>query len=216
MTENKQTRRARTATYQKGQLRVEAIMDAAMDVLINQGYKKLTLRQIALRADMTVGNLTYYYRTREALLKDLLENVLSDYLVEMDRIVEASGDSPEVRFVAIINYLIEDLNTQRTTGFFPELWALANHDEYTANLMESMYAAERQALYELIHAVNPALDEKQTSHLALFVSCSIEGMTMFVGAGKNQQDALQVMKSFACKSFLHLITQPESRPATQA
>ena len=181
-----------------------------MDVLIKQGYKKLTLRQIALQAGIKVGNLTYYYSTKEALLKDLLESVLSAYLEEMERVVEASSDLPEDRFVAIIEYLIEDLNTRRTTGFFPELWALANHDDYVSELMENMYAAERQALYELIHAINPALDQKKTNELALFVSCSIEGMTMFVGAGKKQQDALQAMKALACKSFLHLIEQPET------
>jgi len=204
---NKQQRRARVATYEKGQARIEEILDAAADVLINQGYKKLTLRQIAMQAGIKVGNLTYYYRTKEALLKDLLEKILFVYLDEMDRIVEASGDSPENRFVAIIEYLIEDLHTQRTTRFFPELWALANHDTYTAELMDNMYAAERRALRKLIEAIKPQLDERQTRQLALFISCSIEGMTMFVGAGKNQENNLQAMKKLACKSFLQLIEQ---------
>jgi len=202
-----QQRRARVATYVKGQVRIESILDAAAEVLISQGYKKLTLRQIALQAGITVGNLTYYYRNKEALLKDLLEKILSTYLVEMDRIVEASGDSPADRFVAVVEYLIEDLHTQRTTRFFPELWALANHDAYAAKLMEKMYADERQALFDLIHALNPQLNELQTSHLALFVSASIEGMTMFVGAGKKQEGALQSMKKMACRSFLQLIEQ---------
>jgi AcrR family transcriptional regulator len=201
-------RRARTATYEKGQVRIEAILDAAAGVLINEGYKKLTLRQIALRAGITVGNLTYYYRNKEALLKDLLEKILSTYLDEMDRIVETSGDSPEDHFVAIVEYLIEDLNTERTSKFFPELWALANHDDYALELMETMYANERKALAELICAINPNLDEQQTRNLALFISSSIEGMTMFVGAGKKQEGILQPMKKIACRSFLQLITQP--------
>lgn len=208
MQEKEYQRRARVATYEKGQARIEAILDAAAEVLISQGYKKLTLRQIALQAGITVGNLTYYYRSKEALLKDLLENILSSYLDEMDRIVEASGDSPQDCFAAIVEYLIEDLNTRRTTKFFPELWALANHDDHAAELMEKMYADERQALAELIHAINPKLDERQTSHLALFVSSSIEGMTMFVGAGKKQEGALESMKKMACESFLLLIAQP--------
>jgi AcrR family transcriptional regulator len=195
MQKKEQQRRARVAAYEKGQARIEAILEAAAEVLISQGYKKLTLRQIALQAGITVGNLTYYYRSKDALLKDLLDHILHTYLDEMDRIVEASGDSPEDRFVA----------TQRTTRFFPELWALANHDDYAAELMETMYAEQRQALFDLIHAINPKLDEQQTSHLALFVSSSIEGMTMFVGAGKKQEVALESMKKIACKSFLLLI-----------
>lgn len=203
----KQQRRARVATYEKGQARIEEILDAAAEVLIDQGYKKLTLRQIAMQAGIKVGNLTYYYSTKEALLKDLLEKILFAYLEEMDRILAASGEEPEDRFVAIIEYLIEDLNTQRTTRFFPELWALANHDTYTSELMDNMYAAERQELQKLIEALNPQLDEQQAVQLALFISCSIEGMTMFVGAGKNQEGSLQAMKRLACKSFLQLIVQ---------
>ncbi len=217
MQEKKHLRRARVATYEKGQVRIEAILDAAEEVLISQGYKKLTLRQIALQAGITVGNLTYYYRTKEALLKDLLEKILSAYLDEIDRIVKASGDSPEDRFVAAVEFLIDDLNTRRTTGFFPELWALANHDEYAAELMEDMYVQERRAIYELIDAINPGLDKQQTSYLALFISCSIEGMTMFIGAGKKQEAALEPMKKLALRSFLHLIanSEPQVQSETQ-
>ncbi len=207
MQEKKQQRHARPATYGKGQVRIDAILDAAAEVLINQGYKKMTLRQIALRAGITVGNLTYYYPSKETLLKDLLEKILSGYLEEMARIVKASGHIPEDRFVAVIEYLIDDLNRQRTTRFFPELWALSNHDEHAAELMEDMYVAERRAICDLIQAINPNLELQQAKHLALFVSCSIEGMTMFVGAGKQQESALQSMKKMACESFLLLIRQ---------
>ena len=201
-------RRARTAAYEKGHARIESILDAAAEVLISAGYKKLTLRQIAVQAGITVGNLTYYYRTKEALLKDLLDKILFDYLDEMSRIVEASGESPADRFIAIIEYLIEDLHTHRTTRLFPELWALANHNAHAAELMESMYAQERKALCELIQAVNPGLKQQKTAGLALFISCSIEGMTMFVGAGKKHEDSLESMKKIACQSFLSLIAAP--------
>lgn len=207
MQEKKPPRHAKPAIYEKGQERIEAILEAATDVLINQGYKKMTLRQIALRAGITVGNLTYYYRSKDALLKDLLEKILAGYLEEIDRIAEASGEVPEDRFIATIEYLIDDLNTWQTTRFFPELWALSNHDEHAADLMEEMYVAERQAICQLIQGINPSLSTQQTSNIALFISCTIEGMTMFVGAGKRQQNALQSMKKMACESFLSLITQ---------
>ena len=85
MQENKRPQRARSATYEKGHARIEAILDAASEVLITKGYKKLTLRQIALRAGIKVGNLTYYYSTKEALLQDLLVKILREYLAEIDK-----------------------------------------------------------------------------------------------------------------------------------
>ncbi len=203
--EQKHSRRARAATYRKGHERIEDILAAAEFVLVNKGYKKLTMRQIALQAGMTVGNLTYYYASKEALLKDMLENILRSYLRAMDRAESGGGDTPVARFVAVVEFLIQDLNTQRTTSLFPELWALANHDDHAARLMEHMYEAERAVLARLIRAANPQLDDNQVAQYALYVSCSIEGMTMFVGAGKSQQASLGAMKKMASRTFLTLI-----------
>ena len=205
MTKKTNQEDVRVATYGKGQVTIDAIRSAARNVLITEGYNKLTLRQISLQAGITVGNLTYYFRSKEALIKDLLKYVLSEYLFEMERAASASSGSPEHRFVAVIEWLIEDLNTQQTTGFFPELWAMANHDDYVLDRMESVYEGERLVLAELIRAVNPKLDKEQTAIYALFISCSIEGMTMFVGADKKHTYALQSMKATACRSFLNLI-----------
>ncbi len=207
MQTKKNIRRTRAVSYKKGQRRIEAILKAAELVLVSRGYKKLTMRQIALQAGMTVGNLTYYYATKAALLKDMLESILASYLDEMERVATASGDDPTTRFVAVIEFLIEDLNTKRTTSLFPELWALANHDDYVAGLMEHMYVEERGVIAGLIREANPSLDEKQVQQFALYISCSIEGMTMFVGAGKRQQDSLQAMKNIARDSFWTLIKQ---------
>lgn len=198
-------RRARTAAYEKGHARIETILDAAADTLIHHGYHRLTMRQIAKRAGMTVGNLGYYYPSKEMLLKDLLDTIAHAYLEEMERIGGTSGDSPQDRFTAIVRYLIDDLNTRRTSRLFPELWALANHYRYAAKLLDDMYARERQALADLIRASNPALSEGRTHDLALFVSASIEGMTMFLGAGKKHEKAITAMKDIACRSFLRLI-----------
>ncbi len=210
MQEKTTQRHGRTATYEKGQVRIEAILDAAAEVLITRGYKKMTMRKIALQAGITVGNLNYYYSTKDGLLKDLLGKILSGYLVEIDRISEASGDLPQDRFVAVIEYLIEDLNTRQTARFFPELWAMANHDDHTAGLMEDMYVAERNAIAGLVEAINPGLDAQRITELALFISCTIEGMTMFVGDGKQHVDKLEAMKKMACQSFLQLITGKDS------
>ena len=59
------------------------------------GYGGFTMRRIASRAGITIGNLNYYYRTKEDLLQDLLENVINDYLVEFERRRQIAGHSPK-------------------------------------------------------------------------------------------------------------------------
>ena len=55
------------------------------------GYGGFTMRRIAARAGITIGNLNYYYRTKEDLLQDLLEYVINDYLVEFERRRQIAG-----------------------------------------------------------------------------------------------------------------------------
>ncbi|MDP6744170.1 MAG: TetR/AcrR family transcriptional regulator [SAR324 cluster bacterium] len=197
--------RAKKSRFVKGQERIETILDAAREVFVESGYNKLTMRQVALVAGITVGNLNYYYQTKEALFRDMLDNILKSYLKEFDKIIEGTSAVPEERFTSIIEYLIQDLNTPATTKFFPELWALSNHNPYAAQLMNQMYTAERQVIFDLIDEVSPELKEESKRELALYISCSIEGMTMFVGAGKSHERSLTKMKKMASDTFLRIV-----------
>ena len=197
--------RAKKSRFVKGQERIKSILDAAREVFVESGYNKLTMRQVALVAGITVGNLNYYYQTKEALFRDMLDSILKSYLKEFDKIIEGACAVPEERFTSVIEYLIQDLNTPETTKFFPELWALSNHNHYAAQLMNQMYTAERQVIFDLIDEVSPELKEESKRELALYISCSIEGMTMFVGAGKSHEHSHTKMKKMAAETFLRMI-----------
>ncbi|MBC8257714.1 MAG: TetR/AcrR family transcriptional regulator [SAR324 cluster bacterium] len=197
--------RAKKTSFNKGQSRIKTILEAARDVFVDKGYNKLTMRKVALQAGITVGNLNYYYQTKEALFHDMLDQVWESYQCEFDKVLETSSKTPEERLSSLIAYLIQDLNTPETTKFFPELWALSNHDPYAQKMMEQIYSAERQVIIDLIAEVKPELDENTKNELALYFSCTIEGMTMFVGSGKSHESSLKMMQQMACESFLNLL-----------
>lgn len=194
-----------TGAYAKGQARLEDILEAARRVFVEQGYARLTMRRIAAEAGITVGNLHYYYRSKEDLLRDLLEHVIGGYVAEFDRIRSRIGENPEAALAAICEYIISDLNTRETTMFFPELWALANHDPYAAAQMEELYRTARIVLNELIAAINPTLTPRERECMALFVSASMEGLTMFVGHGKPWAPRLAQIRRIAVAAFLDLV-----------
>ncbi len=201
----KHSRRAKATPYDKGNMRLKLILDAAKEVFIDQGYNRITLRNIAQKAGITVGNLNYYYKTKEDLLRDLLDMILKSYLDDFERVIAVGGETPIERFESLVRYLIDDLNTTETTKFFPELWALSNHDEYATQLMKRMYDVEREVLAGLIKEANTKLTSDQVDQIALFVSSSIEGMTMFVGSNKSHEGSLESMKKIACRCFVTLL-----------
>jgi len=200
-----------TATLEKGRVRLIAILEAARQVFMRHGYAGFTMRKVAAEAGISVGNLHYYYRNKEDLLRDMLDYVVSHYLEEFDNRMKLAGDAPDQQLGAIIAFLIEDLNRVSTTRFFPELWALGNHDEYAAELMEAMYARARAPMSRLIARMRPELSQGECDEMALLFSASIEGLTMFVGHDKPWAEHIDAIKALALQAFLDLARGPPRR-----
>lgn len=195
-----------TGTYSKGQERIEQILSSARDILIDHGYSGLSMRKIATAAGITIGNLHYYYPSKKDLLADLLDHVINGYLMAFGNARAAAGSSALNQFVALISFIIDDLNTHETTNFFPELWALSNHDEQAAERMHELYRKARLDINDLIATINPELSDQQREEVGLFISASLEGLTPFAGNGKPWAGNLENIKRIAIKSFVDMIT----------
>ncbi len=207
--ERQTTPKALPGTYAKGRTRAEDILDAAVAVLIEHGYHNFSLRRVADEAGLRLGNLQHYFPSKDALVQAMLDRVIDTYLSRLVGI-QSSGLDPETQFRTMIETLFLDLNTRRTTVFFPELWSLANHDRQVAAHMERMYGRYRELLGASITRINPALDEKQVRQIALFISASIEGHTMFVGHGKPWRTQTKAILGLATASFLWLVRSGET------
>lgn len=192
-------------SYNKGQERVLQILQAARDILIESGYHSLTMRKIAAAVGITLGNLQYYYPSKQDLLTDLLDHVIDSYMVELDMVRHKAGDYPEDQLAAVVRYFIDDDGTRESTSFFPELWALSNHDAHAAERMFELYRKARLDFNDLISQINPKLSPKSREQIALFISASIEGLVPFVGYGKPFNSDIPAIKNIAVKSFINLV-----------
>jgi len=195
-------------TYAKGKLRAGDILDAAIKLLIDEGYHNLSMRGVAQQAGIRLGNLQHYFPTKDALLQAMLDRVIDSYIDRFNS-VRGTRDDPEREFRAIINTVIGDLNQRRTTVFFTELWSLSNHEPHVTSAMDQMYERYRHVLAEIIARLNPALSAQQTRRLALFISASIEGHTVFIGYRKPWIAETAAITGIAIQSFLWLIRHGE-------
>ncbi|WP_425581761.1 TetR/AcrR family transcriptional regulator [Streptosporangium vulgare] len=62
-------------------------MDAAEDLLCDQGSQALTLATVAERAGCSKGGLLYHFGTKEALIKGMVERLIEEF----DELVAAQG-----------------------------------------------------------------------------------------------------------------------------
>lgn len=183
----------------------QTIVDAAQKIFVDEGYNRFTLRKVATAAGVSLGNLNYHFRRKDDLLTALLEHVIAGYLLEFDRRRVAAGDSPEKQLEAVLEFWIDDLLKLDTTIFFPELWALANHDGEVASMTDRLYQRARQPLIALIPEINPTLSATEVEQRALVMCASMEGLTVFAGHEKPWAGQHGELKKLMVQSFLRMI-----------
>lgn len=192
------------AVSEKGEKAVKKILEAARDVLIECGYEGFTMRKISARTNLSLGNLSYYFENKELLISTLLDAVVSGYENVFDHIIEDGILTAREKFTEIIRILILDLGTKETTRFFPELWAMANHNPNVQKQLNLLYERARRYFYDLIGQINPAIEDERRETLALFFQASIEGHTMFIGNRKTMTGKREDIAELAVSCFLNL------------
>lgn len=83
----------------------ELILEAALDVFSANGFRGSTIDQIAEAAGMSKPNLLYYFRTKEAIHRQLIDRVLTTWLEPL-RVFDADGD-PESEIRSYIRRKLE-------------------------------------------------------------------------------------------------------------
>lgn len=200
-----QMRRPGTAAYASGKATAERILEAAEHLVIEEGFAKLTLRGLARRLGMSPGNLSYYYASVDDLVADLFTHVLDRYLAELERVRAARPDDPAAQLEAVVRYIFGDLSRKETTFFFPEIWVRALRDEHAAREMERIYARYRRELREIIALMRPDLGDRKVADLAICISASIEGHTVFSGHGRPHEARAQALEDLVVAQSLALV-----------
>ncbi|MEM1020306.1 MAG: TetR/AcrR family transcriptional regulator [Sphingomonadales bacterium] len=192
----------RTGMYARGQESIEMILREAQSLLINEGYRAISLRKIAAACNMKVGNVTYYFSTKDKLIQEMLDATMQSYIAAFGEISDNAAMTAEEKLTALITLVLDDIETKKTTRLFPELWALANFDPFVADLVESVYEIERTIFRSVLKDLNPALTDEERETLCLFLSASLEGQTMFIGYEKRWTDKRPWIKNLAIKALV--------------
>ena len=85
-----------------------AILDAALDVFSQNGFRGATLDQIAQAAGLSKPNLLYYFASKEAIHAELLAGLLDTWLAPLEAL-DAGGDPID----EIVGYVLRKLDMAR-------------------------------------------------------------------------------------------------------
>jgi len=181
------------------------IIVTALDIFINEGYSAFTLQRVADLCGLSRGNVTYHYGARKDLLQALLSAVIAGYIDAFKEISADTSLTVEDKFLKTVDLIMEDLGTEQTANFFPQLWALSMHNEHAREGMDQLYDNVFTHFETLIAQMNPAISDEDRRTLSVHISVSLEGHTPFVGPSRKFRENIGAFSKIAGANFLRLI-----------
>ena len=195
----------RPGAYAPGRKTVTQILEAALDILINEGSHELTLRRIATVCNLRIGNVTYHFATKNDLIRAVLDVVSAAYSEALHSLKFDAEIPAELRLEQLISFILKDIETKTTTNLFIELWALANHDPFVAECINDIYRRGRELFMDLIREINPELDAVGQEVVATFIQACTEGMTIFAGYKKPQARRMALIEAVSVKVLVDFV-----------
>lgn len=191
------------APTDKGSSRVISILEAAKTILVVEGFSGLSYRTIAKQAGIAVGNVNYYYPSKDDLMVDLANYIFDRWGERFQkRVSSALTDDREI-FMFSVRFMIAENKRDRTITMLMDMWAFANHSPSVARMVDAFYAKMRTWIGDMIRKAKPELSERDLALRAGLVTVQIEGLMILIGpkrlpheelAGLEAAAALQIEK----------------------
>jgi AcrR family transcriptional regulator len=169
--------------------RAEAIVADAIQLIAEKGYAEFTLRKVAARNGIKLASLQYHFKTKEALLNAVLEQILHDFEKRFNE--EAfelvASFEPKRLLDFSIGFISKDMQRADLSNFFFQLWAMSCHDPSAARIQEKIYALYHKSFSRLIKLLNPQLSAAERNIRSVVIISMLEGLMLFISEGKSHK-----------------------------
>ncbi|GAB3627987.1 hypothetical protein GCM10027419_28380 [Pandoraea terrae] len=163
-----------------------AIVRVARKLLLEGGTLEFSQRAVALRAGISVSNLQYYFPTRLAVLRAVMEPVIDGYMDELKRALDSSA-SPRETLDALLERALRDAKDTKNTALWAHFVSFASIDPECSRLLDDWYDALTHGIATLVRAVNPECSEADSLHVATLLIAMADGLALQFGAGRRAQ-----------------------------
>ncbi len=171
------------------------IVRATIRCLAQDGYARLTMKNVAREAGVSQGILHYYFRDKREILAAALETVAAD-LNRGVAVAQARGArDPRARLAAVVRACLDVAVEQREVWVvFIEFWGEMPHDRRLREINAAVYARARAALGALVQ----------------------DGVRAGVFRNVRPADAAAVILALVDGVSLQLTFEPDAMPAARA
>ena len=171
--------------------RKQQILQAAIEIIVNQGYGDLTMRALARVNGIQLGGLQYHFPTWEDMLRALVAYTSEAYRSKF----ELMKVNQQLSIRAVMNLVViepADGNLQ-LDKLWPQLWAMGQVHPIVADLVDDIYAEYILILEDLFNKSESTSPRAE----ALCLLSLADGSTIFVGSGRRwEKDSSKVLEKF--------------------
>lgn len=162
-----------TSPARKGDRRRAHILAVARRMLVEDGYDRFVMREIATRVGIMLGNLQYYFATRDDLLAAVVRAEFARNSAEIDALA-AGGGTARRRLAAITRHLIE-VWAREGGRVYAVMSLLALHHRRFRALHREIYGAFYESLLPVLRELRPGARPGELRDLARLVTTVIDG-----------------------------------------
>jgi AcrR family transcriptional regulator len=166
------------------EVRREAILEAALQVVAERGLAETRMSDISERASMSSGHVLYYFKTKEALLMEALRFVEDRFHAAADAELARLPVGPE-RLRRLLELDLPGGRGDPRWALWLEAWTVAPHDDDVADLISELDARWVKRLRQVVRE-GVAAGEFECDDVAVFAfrfSALFDGLAVRVVTG---------------------------------
>jgi AcrR family transcriptional regulator len=164
------------AVRSRGRKTRQAILDMATHLLTEDGYDALVLRDVALQVGIKLGNLQYYFPTREDLLVEVTAEYFQNQTLEMESLLN-SRTSAKSKLLALVDYYLKKWAQREASLYFLTI-QLAMHNEKIMIAKHEIYQQFYESIEHILEDVAPDFTPLQRRQKARLITTLMDGIHM--------------------------------------
>jgi len=172
-----------TAANVSGKRTVVRILAAARTEFTRAGYNGMTMRGVASAAGVSLGNLLYYFRSKEDLFHSLIEHTLLDYVARIEPVMVRHPDDENARFLAVIDFLVADAKKAATRQFLYQFWAVSIESNFVNGCRRRYEKFLMERMAALVKSVNRSLNPAELKQRAFILCGMVKRVSVMLGNG---------------------------------
>jgi AcrR family transcriptional regulator len=180
---------------EKGSERVRIILEEGKNTLVDEGFSGLSFRNIAKRARITVGNVTYYFPTKDDLLVELAGYIFDRWEDRFRRNLPSNLTDKMDIFLYSIRYMIEENKRVKSNRLLLEMWAMANHSTAVMRMLDAFYCKMRAWIEDMLADIAPNQSVRKRRLRAALITSQVEGLMVLIGPNRMVHKELEGLEN---------------------